>query len=131
MPFDFGRSRPRTYGHCESCGQIVGTRLDGLAPGWGAATVGRFYELWDRWHLNDLRAGCEHQRAEGWGRERLEDGRWTGHVYPKEHPRGVLCKPCPVCGYRYGTEWKYEEVPDDVLDFFRALPEPSITPVWV
>jgi len=30
---------PRTHGHCESCGQIVGTRLDGLAPGWDAATV--------------------------------------------------------------------------------------------
>lgn len=23
----------------------------------------RLYEIWERWHLNDMRAGCEHQRA--------------------------------------------------------------------
>lgn len=28
--------------------------------------------LWRRWHLNDMRAGCEHQRAEGWGQEEVE-----------------------------------------------------------
>ena len=24
----------------------------------------RLYDLWERWHLNDMHAGCEHQRAE-------------------------------------------------------------------
>ena len=26
----------------------------------------RLVEIWRRWHLNDMRAGCEHQRAAKW-----------------------------------------------------------------
>ena len=62
----------------------------------------RLADLWERWHLNDLRAGCEHQedvkRADPDWRERLPVG-----------------DSCPVCGYRYGSEWRYEPVPDEVL----------------
>jgi hypothetical protein len=36
-----------------------------------------------------------------------------------------------VCGYRYGTEWKREEVPADVLAFLRSLPDADMTPAWV
>jgi hypothetical protein len=28
-------------------------------------------ELWEKWHLNDMNAGCEHQRADKWGEEKL------------------------------------------------------------
>ncbi len=34
-----------------------------------------------------------------------------GWIEETEHPEGILCKPCPVCGYRYGTEWKYLSIP--------------------
>src|SRR5690242_10172950 len=27
------------------------------------AVIERLLEVWDRWHLNDMRAGCKHQRA--------------------------------------------------------------------
>lgn len=27
--------------------------------------IARILDLWERWHLNDMNAGCEHQRAEG------------------------------------------------------------------
>lgn len=59
--------------------------------------------LWDRWHLNDMQAGCDHQRALGWT---LYD----------EHPS----EPCPTCGYRFGSAWLYEEPPADLLELCDA-----------
>jgi len=55
----------------------------------------------------------------------------VGWVHPHEHPRGILCKPCPVCGYKYGTAWKLEPLPDDVVAFLSSLPESTIVPAWV
>lgn len=45
--------------------------------------------------------------------------------------RGILCKPCPVCGYKYGTAWQLEEVPRDVIDWLFALPDTPKSPAWV
>ena len=36
-----------------------------------------------------------------------------GFLQEKEHPDGILCKPCPVCGYKYGTSWNYFPIPQD------------------
>jgi hypothetical protein len=33
------------------------------APGWTAESIARLFEIWDEWHLNDMQAGCVHQRA--------------------------------------------------------------------
>lgn len=33
------------------------------APGWDRARLEKVIAIWDRWHLNGMRAGCEHQRA--------------------------------------------------------------------
>lgn len=101
----------------DSAGQIVDqlSEVDRLfIP---AADRDELVEVWNRWHLNDMRAGCEHQRAWGWGEERLPDGKWSGHVYPSEHPGGVLGLACAICGYEYGTKWLHEDVPEDVLEF--------------
>jgi hypothetical protein len=46
--------------------------------------------------------------------ERVER-KGVGWVRPEEHPDGLLCKPCKVCGYKYGSEWKREEIPAEVL----------------
>ena len=46
-----------------------------------------------------------------------------GWLKPEEHPEGLLCRPCPVCGYRYGTSWVREQVPQDVIDWLFFLPE--------
>ena len=32
-----------------------------------------------------------------------------------EHPEGLLSKPCPVCGYKYGSSWLFEEIPEEIL----------------
>ena len=48
------------------------------------------------------------------------------------HPEGILSKPCEECGYRYGSAWQYEPVPEDVLDFLETLPHtPPVARGWV
>lgn len=49
----------------------------------------------------------------------------------KEHPEGLLCKPCPVCGYKYGTKGLRRELPDHVVEFLQSLPDTDKTPAWV
>jgi hypothetical protein len=116
------------------CGQINPAAIESLAPGWTPAMLERLWGAWKRWHLNDMRAGCEHQRAEGWGEKELVlangEKKLSTWVTPAEHPDGVLCKPCPVCGYKYGTAWLCEEVPAEVLEFLRGLPDSDVPYPW-
>jgi len=76
--------------------------------GWDKESFLKLLSIWNAWHLNDLRAGCEHQRAEG-----------------------VLLKPCPVCGYKYGSAWLYEPVPHVVITWLEFLPETKVKPAWL
>jgi len=112
-----------------------------FAPGWDAEKWLDFLDVWKHWHLNDMRPGCEHQKD--WGKKKLtvsRDSMWdgckteikmSGWVYPKEHPEGELMKPCPVCGYKYGSAWLKEEVPVEVLEFLGSLPPTDRQPAWV
>lgn len=74
--------------------------------------VQRMAEIWERYHLNNMRAGCEHQHKLGWGENKI-DGKWAGHLYEKEG--GCLLKPCPECGYKYGSKWLREEIPAEII----------------
>lgn len=38
-------------------------------------------------------------------------------------PSGLLCKPCPVCLYKYGTAWTYREISEEDLKIIRELME--------
>jgi hypothetical protein len=182
-----------------SCGQIRKPDFAEFAPGWTQETADKLWSIWDRWHLNDMRAGCEHQRAawdtsrkleltdytwtrkfhdqgrkaadgtlsvdeyagwqtivarvyavtigfkrpktetpeiaallaEGWIEAGKSEAKAAGWVYPAEHPDGLLSKPCPVCGYKYGTQWLHEDVPDDVLRWLADLPDADRQPAWV
>ncbi len=60
--------------------------------------------------------------------EETKNVRW---VYPKEHDKGILTKPCPICGYKYGSAWLKRAVPQDVLDWLFALPDTTTQPAWV
>lgn len=145
----------------------------------------RLYEIWQQWHLNDMRAACEHQRK-NWdttatitmytytltsdglaatsevmrsAKRELLDGKTVkltpsqialaqlpytvkndqpkppsmlyqldtqedktaGWVSPSESSRGLLAKPCEVCGYKYGTKWLFEEVPTEILEELKAM----------
>jgi hypothetical protein len=90
------------------------SRIEEWAEGWNEDLWFDFLDAWKVWHLNDMQAGCEHQRALG----------WTSYdAHPSE--------PCPVCGYKYGSAWRTTEVPSAVLDFLDSLPESAKTPAWV
>lgn len=173
-------------GRWHSCGQNVD-----MLRTFESKAAQRLAVLWDRWHLNDMRPYCEHQKKLGWdtvasekvtlyhwrltpaalaakkdSEERAldslragkthrptqeerdmaslswdkttstkrrpsshyapsvslyssdpghEETKMLGWLTPKQHPRGILSKPCPTCGYKYGTEWKREEVPKRIL----------------
>lgn len=36
------------------------------AKGWNRIKAMKLADIWRRWHLNDMRPMCEHQRADGW-----------------------------------------------------------------
>ena len=58
---------PMISGNCRgSAGQCQDEIRKGVpkAP-WTKEMVDKLCDIWDRWHLNDKRAGCEHQRALG------------------------------------------------------------------
>ncbi len=42
--------------------------LDSFVPaeGWSLKTMNRFLEIWDNWHLNDMRAYDSAMEADGW-----------------------------------------------------------------
>ena len=194
-----GVEGPKNNGNCKgSCGQILGAVKSITHPTWDQEQIDKFLKIWDSWHLNDMNAGCVHQRANWDTSEMLEivtykltgkacsdvraaknrinklviadrdseidkhdrllmglpyfgrsapdadsfasgmyevDKRETksaGWVRPEEHPRGLMCKPCEVCGYEYGTEWLREEVPADVLEWLQALPQNTGMPLcWL
>jgi len=206
---------PSRNGNCSACGQIDmefahrnpadnDDRYSSLtqptditfAPGWDTEKWFDFLDIWNRWHLNDMRPSCEHQRdwgkkklelidfgwttkfyklresaangtltpdeyeifkevsagvmvtttaiarpkwksplvekllAEGWIEEKKRETKTSGWVTEAEHPEGVLSKPCPVCGYKYGTNWLREELPKEVVEFLVALPDTDIQPAW-
>lgn len=198
-----GVEGPKYNGDCiGSCGQCIDS-LSGIvvfAPDWTADKAKTLAEVWERWHLNDMRPACEHQRAEDWGSGKLEvisykltteayterneaishaaecaasnapvnltdtqralillknwfspvfappdadsplsgcyevekrETKLSGWVTENEHPRGVLSKPCPTCGYKYGSAWITEDVPSEILTFLKGLPDTTIKPNWV
>lgn len=66
----------------------------------------KIYDIWKKWHLNDMHAGCEHQRNLGW-----EDDEYDKH----------LTEPCPECGYKFGTAWNFVELPKYVKKIINSL----------
>jgi hypothetical protein len=92
------------------------------------ADILRLDVIWRDWHLNDMSAGCEHQRKAGWGRRKLTSGpkagSYSGQAYPAEG--GCLTKQCRICGYKYGSAWIYRPLPrevmKDLLRICRAYP---------
>lgn len=100
--------------------------------------IRRMLEVWRRWHLNDMKAGCEHQRTEKWDERPIDPSKpastyvtlkagqcgclsdykgWNmlTWITRKEHPAGLLSEACPVCGYKFGSMWLYEAIPAEVI----------------
>lgn len=134
-----GVEGPKTNGNAiGSCGQIVSHLKDELhtitpAPGWDALKLRQFFNVWERWHLNDLRAGSAEQ--EKWLRENPIPK--EEYAYPRSHYEVASRKLADAglnpdsTGYKYGHAWKREEVPSDVIEFLRGLPDTDKQPAWV
>jgi len=134
-----GVEGPKHNGDCVGgAGQCLDALLDirEFNPGWDSIMAHNLYAIWDAWHLNDMRSGCEHQRAMGWNSDWLIDPEanriqqnmmmWNG-----VENGGLLSRPCPICGYKFGTKWLHEEVPKWVLDWLMGLPETTVKPAWI
>lgn len=124
-----GVEGPRSSGDClGGCGQILDS-LQGksvkLAPGWNDAMLGKFLRVWDRWHLNNLRAGSAAQ--EQWLRENPVPADYTAQLAALTK---VKLSP-DAAGYVYGTAWNTEPLPQEVFKFLASLPDADITPAWV
>lgn len=108
-----------------------------FAKGWNRKLWLKLLTIWKKWHLNDMQAGCEHQRAMGWNKIKLDDSKPLSYdnmaswKRPEDHPKGVLTKPCPICGYKYGTAWLKVDVPSEVLNFLRNLLDADRKPAWI
>jgi len=74
--------------------------------------------VWERWHLNDLRAGTPIQ--ETFIRIAIEDG-WK-YEYKEACAKLKDAGIYEIDGYKYGHSWLTEEVPQDVIDFLKGLP---------
>jgi hypothetical protein len=64
---------PRPGGNAwGSCGQIQNElrNINKLAPGWTREMVDKLFEVWERWHLNDMNAACPHQTGPEWDTSR-------------------------------------------------------------
>ena len=124
-----GVEGPTPNGNCYgACGQI-NMHLRGHesciapAPGWDLERLQKFFSIWARWHLNDMRAGSPAQEeflrthAAEWETYKAEAGSITSHYT-------WACKVLAAAGlhpdpghndYRYGSAWLREEVPKSVL----------------
>lgn len=72
----------------------------------------------------------EHYKPLYSGDRSFEETKLLGHLFQTEHPDGILSKPCPVCGYKYGSAWLKRELPEDVVKFLSQLPDSLVRPAW-
>lgn len=121
-----GVEGPDSRGNCKgSCGQIRDTLVRLTAPHFTKETLDQLKQIWDRWHLNDMKAGTPAQ--EDYLRENYKE-------------RCDYTKACEVLqeaglnpdnGYKYGSAWLFEEVPEDVINFLASFPDTDLLPqIW-
>jgi hypothetical protein len=108
--------------------------------GWDKEKCVQLFEIWKKFHLNDMHEECEHQAAAGWldiankqvgvNNGIKSETKSLRLLKEDEHPDGILCKPCPVCGYKYGTAWNRVEVPESVIKWLFDLPDAETPCAW-
>lgn len=158
-----GTEGPKTNGDAVGgSGQIriPEREMHTYAPGWDRGMLDRLVEIWDRWHLNGMRAGSPAQQA--WLRDHPVTVNYPESHYVKAsaalaaaglnpdpnffHPTksrdrvivtggyGVDARieriPTFDVPYLYGHAWIYEEVPADVLDWLYHLPTAEWPHPW-
>lgn len=111
------------YG-AESFGQIYDHLKEDIDKfEWPEEEVDRLIEIWKRWHLNSLNAGCPHQRE--MKRVMIESGAVKEEFFHKYGDVLMLdgFASCPNCadGYKYGSAWCHEILPVEVVEYICDL----------
>lgn len=115
-----------TSGNCRGgCGQVCVQEYHQPVNG---VDLAKFGEVWDRWHLNDMRAGTpkqeEYLRTYGHGKDYEE-------TLNKLLATDLIMDDLDGERYKYGSRWLTEEVPDEVLAYLRSLPDYNGLPdIW-
>ena len=136
-----GVETPKTNGDCAgSCGQIA-DRLNPLEfttffEGWDAIKVAKLRQIWNQWHLNNLQAGSPNQRTLLEEMEKIDNPSNMDYY-------DWACRTLQAAGilhdeefcidgqpYRYGTKWLRVDVPEDVLEWLKALPDADRPHPW-
>jgi hypothetical protein len=122
-----------------SCGQINPVSIVKFAPGWDSSAIDLLNTIWDRWHLNDMNAGNAQQQ------QAIRDWEASDDYNSRYYDLGFDSWYSMACaylksidllvsnGYRYGTAWVYEDLPEYVTDWFNSIPETTELPPrpWV
>jgi len=120
-----GVSGPKANGDTKpggSCGQCVG-ELDEVtiyATGWDADKAARLKAIWQRWHLNDMRAGSQVQ--EDWLRAHPIPAGTPNHYEQACVALASAGLNPDADGYRYGHAWKTEDAPAEIIAELFAFP---------
>lgn len=142
---------PRKGGDAVACGQVTSELacIDHFAKGWTPGMVTGLAWAWERWHLNDMRAGAPDQeealrehKAKGWKpapgfnhyTETCALLKKLGLLFSKSTEMiTLLGRPGKRVaeGYQYGTSWVLEEVPEEVLIALMTLPDADKQPAWI
>ena len=75
-------------------------------------------------YTNDIETSIniiDSMKAKGYDYDGVEPVARGWISYSESQKYGILGKPCPVCGYRYGTGWKRVELTSDVVNFLEGL----------
>lgn len=90
--------------------------------GWDTDKLNELIKIWNRWHLNNLRAGSPDQEAA------LRNTKITGDFYPQAlaYLKNLGLHPDPNClvdgkPYSYGSRWLKEELPEEVIKYLESL----------
>lgn len=94
-------------------------KVTSFAEGWDQNKARRLVELWERYHLNAMKAGCAHMVPAPVGAYSDLLGFTVGRL---DNPsRAVLSHytvnralECPHTGYRYGHAWLKEVLPEHI-----------------
>jgi hypothetical protein len=99
-PYDHKDNPSRSGQAIESLSEVTEP-----APDWTLEEIAELRSIWERWHLNTMRAACAHMSPDAatlWGRGMVE-----------ECAEGT--------GYTYGHAWLTEELPGEIVERVRHL----------
>jgi hypothetical protein len=129
-----GVEGPKSNGDCRgSCGQCLEDwpgMVIKFAPGWDTIKLMELVKIWERWHLNDMRAGTPSQ--ESYLREHP-----VSFTYPESHYKKALealeaagLQPDLLDGepYSYGSAWLHEDLPAKVVETVESWVEGTQPP---